>query len=218
MKRLMPALILLLTLPSSLVVQEQTTPLPDRWRGLIVDQSTPEDAIRVLGRPSSDKVTSLTVYHINAWVTRRRKEKIFRRLEFKKPEGIDKAILCFLDNKLVMIELDLKSGISPNGLANIYGVSFRPMVSEVSEGLNPRDFERDQGRVYPRVYPVTYYMVAVSPQSFISAMVGNVPSFGGALARTMGIPDREGSFPGKVEILQIISRTLENRDGADQLR
>ena len=61
-------------------------------------------------------------------------------------------------------------------------------------------------------------MVAVSEKSFVEAMVGNVPSLGGALARSAGIPDQPGTFPGKVEFVTLVSRTLENRDGADVLK
>jgi hypothetical protein len=198
--------------------QEQDRPLPDRWRGLILNQSTPEDAIRVLGQPTSDKLNRLTVYRIQGWLTKATKEKIFRTLEFKKPEGIDKAWLAFSEGKLVAITLDVKKGIAPAGLSNIYGVEFQPMVSSVDIGFNPGHYERNQGRVYPKTYPTVYSMVAVSENSFVDAMVSNVPSFGGALAQSAGIPDQPGTFPGKVEFVSLVSRKLENRDGADVLK
>ncbi|MBA3442197.1 MAG: hypothetical protein H0T92_20250 [Pyrinomonadaceae bacterium] len=135
--------------------QEQDKPMPDRWRGLILDQSTPDDAIRVLGQPSKDKTDNLAPSRIDAWITKKRKEKIFRLLEFKKSEGIDHAWLWFLDNKLVSILLDLKKGtVSPNALNNIYGVQFQPMVSGLDLAMSPRDYERNEGRVYPKTYPV----------------------------------------------------------------
>ncbi len=49
-------------------------------------------------------------------------------------------------------------------------------------------------------------------------MISNVPSFAGALAKSVGVPDDPGTFPGKVAMIQLISRTLENRDGADVLK
>jgi hypothetical protein len=208
----------LMTVPSFTCAQEQERPLPDRWRGLILDQSTPEDAIRVLGTPAIDKMGSLSAFRIQSWLTKKTKERIFRTLEFKKPEGIDKAFLSFLDGKLVAITLDMKKGIAPGALSNIYGIEFQPMVGATDIAFRPRDYETTQGRVYPKTYPTVYSMVGVSEKSFVDAMVTNVPSFGGALARSAGIPDQPGTFPGKVEFVTLISRTLENRDGADVLK
>lgn len=198
--------------------QDIDSPKPDRWRGLVLDQSTPDEAINILGKPSKDGIGRLNGGKIQSWLTKRTKEKIFRTLEFKKPEGIDKAWLTFLDGKLVAIMLDVKKGIAPAGLSNIYGIEFQPMVGAADAGFRPRDYERNQGRVYPKTYPTVYSMVGVSEKSFVDAMVSNVPSFGGALARSAGIPDQPGTFPGRVEFVTLISRTLENRDGADVLK
>lgn len=203
----------------TITTQEQDSPKPDRWRGLIIDQSTPEDASRILGNPAKDKVGSLTVYSLHRWVSKKHKEKVFRNLEFKKPEGVEKATLSFLNDKLVMITLDIKSGtVAPNALSNIYGVPFQPMVSAMDLALFSKDYEQNQGKVYPKTYPTTYALAAISERSFVSAMISNVPSFLGALGKSAGVQDEPGSFPGKVEFIQIISRTLENKDGADVLK
>jgi hypothetical protein len=58
---------LILILSFGAVAQEQDKPMPDRWRGLVIDQSTPEDAIRILGEPKKDKVGSLTVMDVRSW-------------------------------------------------------------------------------------------------------------------------------------------------------
>lgn len=216
MKRLI--LIVLFLLPIPVYAQEQEAPLPDRWRGLVLDQSTPEDAIKVFGKPKKDVMTRLTSTAIQNWLSKKCKERVFRTLEFNKPEGVDKAFLSFLDNKLVAITIDVKKGISPAGLANIYGIPFQPAIGALDIAMRPRNYEQHQGQVYPRIFPTVYSMVAVSERSFVDAMVTNVPSFGGALARSMGIPDQPGSLPGKVEFISLISRTLENKDGADVLR
>lgn len=51
------------------VAQGQGKPMPDRWRGLVIDESTPEDAIRILGQPQSDKLSDLPVRRLNNWIT-----------------------------------------------------------------------------------------------------------------------------------------------------
>ena len=191
--KLLTKTFLLLTIVSLCVnfvlAQEQDSLKPDRWRGLVLDQSAPEDAIRILGKPDKDKVGSLTIYELNRWVTKKQKEKIYRNLEFKldKKEGVQKATLSFLNDKLVMNTLDVKSGtVAPNGLSNIYDISFYPMVSAMDLALFEKDYERNQGKIYPKTYPTVYSLVAVSERSFVSAMMSNVPSFLGALGKSAG--------------------------------
>lgn len=217
---LLAALILSLLCVPTAFGQEQTKPLPDRWHGFVLEQSTPDDAFKVFGKPSKDSITSFDPNPISHWITKRRKEKIFRSLEYKKPtEGVDKAWLIFLEGKLVSIALQLKGGaVSPNALGAIYGVEFTPVIGQSDLAFSPRDFERNQGRIYPKTYPTVYNLVATSTNSFIAAGVGNVPSFGGALARSAGVPDKPGSFPGTVVFISLVSRTMENKDGADVLK
>src|SRR5436190_20578671 len=78
---------------------------PDRWRGLILSESTPEDAIQVLGKAEKDEANQpLRVFGgVSHWLTKRQKEKIFRVIEFKlgKEQGVQKADMYFLDGKLV---------------------------------------------------------------------------------------------------------------------
>src|SRR5438445_9485595 len=100
---------------------------PDRWHGLVLGESTVSDAAKTLGTADKDEANqSMRVFGgVNRWITKRQKEKIFRVLEFKlgKEQGVQKATLYFLDDKLVRLNLDLKGGaVSPNGLSGIYGV------------------------------------------------------------------------------------------------
>lgn len=59
--RIAPAVLLIFLCVGFVCAQEQDRPMPDRWRGLILDQSTHEDVIRVLGKPKSDKPSELSV-------------------------------------------------------------------------------------------------------------------------------------------------------------
>lgn len=189
---------------------------PDRWHGLTLDQSTTADAIRLLGKPKADRVSPLSATPVESWVSSKRKKKIFRTLEYKNPAPkVEKAWLTFLDDRLVSIMLDMKQGtVSPNALSNIYGTSFRPVFDSLTVALSPRDFQRDRGEVYARSYPVVYHLVGVTDRSFVTAMISNSVGVG----KMLGLPDGQGSFPGKVAFLQLISRTMENRDGTDVLR
>ena len=215
MRKLLPLLILIFAY--SAFGQQ-----PDRWHDLILDRSTPEDALKILGPAKKDDVNRLMIFGgISKWITKKQKEKIFRTLsfDFGKEADVQKAWLSFLDGKLVMINLDLKSGkISPDGLANIYGASFYPLISALDIGVFQKNYEQNQGKIYPKTYPTVYNLAAVAEKSFIGAMIANVPTFLGALGKSMGIPDEPNSFPGKVAFVYLISRTLENKDGADILK
>lgn len=186
--------------------------MPDRWRGLVIDEATPEKAIEILGIPSVDKLDSFRVYKIEDWVTKAIREKKFRRLEYKNIEGLDKVILAFQDSKLVFIELNPKK-LDPDALENAFGVEFTPAFSKFDKALSPGNFGKETGRA--KSFPTFYYLYATAPKTFLVAGINN-SSFGSLLG-TKGVNDDIG-FPGKVMQLQFISRTLENRDGTDVLK
>lgn len=184
---------------------------PDRWRGLIIDESTPENAMTILGTPNADKTDSFRVYKIEDWLTKSIREKKWRRLEYKNVEGFDKVILAF-DTKLVFIELNPKK-LDPDVLENAYGVSFTMTADKFIRAMEPGRISNETGRT--RSFPSFYYLYAKPEKTFILASVANT-SFG-AMLGAKSINDDVG-FPGKVTILQIISRTLENRDGVEILK
>lgn len=195
---------------------------PDRWRGMILDESTPDDAIKAFGKPKKDGIDKFIFYGaVGNSLSKRTKEKIFRHLryEFGKKEGVQMAVLTFLEDKLVGVLLDVKSGeVNPNGLANIYGVPFTPAIGALDLAFFPKNTEINQGRAYPKTYPTVYDLVGPAEKSIVVAMISNVPSVFGALGKSMGLPDTPGTFPGKVEMMWLISRKLENKDGADFLK
>jgi hypothetical protein len=200
--------------------QEQSSPQPDRWRGLVIDESTPEDASRILGAPKKDREGGLRTYPLNQRLTLDHNSKGFRKLYYEKLEGVEHVELVFRDNKLVAIELHPEKSIPATNLPNLYAIDFVPKISKGEQTFSPGDFERNKGNVYPKNYPIVYYLVSRTPKTFVSAMVdnGGVGNmlFGSQRQKT-GEDDR-GGFPGKVEIIQIISLKLENRQGADVLK
>ncbi|HLM00128.1 MAG TPA: hypothetical protein VK400_03670 [Pyrinomonadaceae bacterium] len=192
------------------------SPKPDRWRGLVIDEATPDDAIKLLGKPDKDKTDSLQIFGIRDWLTKDIKQKKYRVLGYEKPEGLDYVVLGFLDEKLVFIKLDPKK-LPTNALARAYGIEFAPNFNGINVAFNPKNFERNQGKLYPKNYPAVYDLIAVSEKTFLCAAVDN-SSFGSVLKEAMGVPDSTISFPGKIIYLQIVSRKLENLDGVDQLK
>lgn len=192
------------------------SPKPDRWRGLVIDEATPDDAIKLIGRPKKDKTDSLQIFGIKDWLTKDIKQKKYRVLGYEKPEGLDYVMLGFLEDKLVFIKLDPKK-LPTNALARAYGIDFAPNFNGIDIAFSPKNYERNQGKVYPKNYPAVYDMIAVSEKTFLCAAIDN-SSFSSVLKEAMGVPDSTISFPGKIIYLQIVSRKLENLDGIDQLK
>jgi hypothetical protein len=211
------ALLLCLTLTfcASALSQEQDKPMPDRWHGLIINQSTPEEAIKALGQPVSDKNESFRPYPFDKRIST--KGKTFRQLKFKEIKGLDSARLVFTDDKLVCIFLDLKDKIAASAIQNNYGIEFEPKISAMNSSNNPNDYERHEGKLYPKNYPAGYYLVGTTPEVWIGAAIDN-SSFGAMMLGSSRGSTGSGAFPGKAAALIILSRSLENREGADVLK
>ena len=196
--------------------QTDDAPQPDRWRGLVIDAASPDDAIAKFGKPKADKITSLPVSGVRVWLTKEIKNKKFRMLAFKKVGDANSAVLGFLDDKLVFIVFETKD-LAPSALSAAYGIDFSPNFDGVDVALSPENFERTQGKIYPKNYPATYDLIGVAAKTFICAGVSNA-GFSAILKQSIGVADSKLAFPGKVLVVQIVSRTLENRDNINQLK
>jgi hypothetical protein len=212
------ALLFLLALAfcaSALAQEGQDKPMPDRWHGLIIDQSTPEDAIKALGQPASDKNETFRPYPFDKRIST--KGKTFRHLKFKDIKGLDSALLVFTGDKLICISLDLKDSIPASAIQNNYGIEFEPKIGAMSASSNPNDYERHEGKLYPKNYPAGYYLVGTTPEVWIGAAINN-SSFGSMMLGSSRGSTGSGAFPGKAQSVIILSRSLENREGSDVLK
>ena len=187
---------------------------PNSWRGLTLDESSIEDAVTALGEPMKRKENVKLRTKISQWLGKKMK---FTRLVFKVEGNIDKALLYFRDGNLRVIEIDPKKKINPNSLSDAYGIDFLPKVADIEIGFLPDQYERNQGKIYPKNYPTVYHLIGVSESSFVVARVGNL-SFGGAIKKSARIPHEAGSFPGKVELVQIVSKELQDTAGFEALK
>ena len=108
----------------------------DGWQGLFIDESTPQDAKRVLGEPVNDELDRLNIRVVDRWLSSKQKDKAFRKLTFRRIEKVDKVELFFLDDKLVMMRLDLGplgENWSPDSLNARFSVNFIPLKRILSE-------------------------------------------------------------------------------------
>lgn len=209
--RLFVASVLILVVAAPLAAQEaQSFELKvDGWRGLVLDQTTPADAVRLLGTPASDKTDRVEVHNVDKWVAEKRREKIFRKLVFKKLDPVERAELYFLDDKLVMIRLwyGKDSKLPAREIPAAYGADFLLVESGVPKDSTPAMYEGQKESLIPKVYPTIYYMVTVAPSSFVSAAVmnGSVKS----VLKEMVRKPTTNPFPGKVLYVEMVSRRLE---------
>lgn len=176
---------------ASVFAQSDNRPRPDGFRGLILNQTTSKEAIEMLGQPVSDKLDRLDISKIGKWLDPKHKEKIFRHLTFKKVGNFRTIDLSFLDEKLMMVELEFGKNLKPEKLENLFGVGFAIVGG-------PSDLPDEPGR-YPPPFFATYYpdsftLVGISDQVFIWANC----------SASTGIPT-------SVDRMRLVSRALEKK-------
>jgi hypothetical protein len=198
-------------------VQDQDSPLPDRWRGLVIDESVPEDAIRILGKPDKDRIEGESTYPLNRRITLDEDSKDARKLTFEHLEGMTSVDLLFRDNTLVLIELRPNKKIRASALGRIYKIHFSPKFSSIYD-VSPRAY--DNRGLQPVDYPPVYFLISLADTTYVSAEIksGIAGALLGKNQRGKISSDDDGGYPGNVNKIQLISRRLDNREGADILK
>jgi hypothetical protein len=199
------ALIVIIVLAPSGFSQQTNAYKPDGWQGLTLDQSTPEDAVRTLGQPVSDKTDRLHIHLIDKWITPKHQQKIFRVLTFKNVGHAKQAKLAFLDNKLVRILIDYKEKKFPaKDLKEVFGFDFVLIEGGIPSGSTPSMYEGQKEGRERDTYPAAYFTISVTPRSLIFAFVGR-GGIKGAFDQANNLKTKE---PGSLLHLDLLSRTL----------
>ena len=170
----------------------QTVATPDGFKGLMLNESTVDDTITALGTPDADKVDSLDVSKLSKWLEPKHKEKVFRKLTYKNRD-FSKIELSFLDNKLVMIDLNFAKRYDVKKISNLFAVPFAVLGGPINLPDKPGQMP---GGFLATTYPAYYTMVAISDKTFL---IANCASEG------------NGTSPGSVERTRQISRVLEKK-------
>ena len=176
---------------SGAVFAQTNAPRPDGFRDLIFVKTTSKDAIEMLGQPAADKVDALDISKVGKWLDAKHKEKIFTHLTFKKVGDFRTLKLSFLDDKLVMIELEFGKNVMPEKLRNIFGVGFAivggPSDLPDKPGQYPPGFDATH-------YPDSFTLVGISDQAFMWANC----------SASTGVPTG-------VDKVRLVTRTLEKK-------
>ena len=171
------------------------SPRADGFRGLILNQTTSEEAVRILGQPVTDRNDRLDLAKLSKWLDPKHKEKIFRQLSFKNVGDFSQIHLSFLENKLMMIELEFKKILFPARLNDLFGLEFAVIGAQGSPSDLPSEPGKYPFRFIPVFYPFNYNLIGISDKTFIwvDCSTGD--------ART----------PGKIDRSRQVSRVLEKK-------
>jgi len=202
-----------LTIALCLTVNAQQAQ-PDKWKGLVLDESTPEDAVHLLGQPKESKPQKIRIQKIGDWLGKEIKREL-PHLRWEEAAGMKSVDAYFLDGKLVALELMPKIEVRAASLESIYGVEFKHLISNAGRiAAGPGAYQRDRGETFSNKDEMLYHVGAKAERSFLVAWceVG----FGEGLKRAYGA-GTDSTRAGKVRLLQMYSRRVENRDGADTL-
>ena len=197
-------------------------PRPDGWAGMVLNVSSPDDAIRLFGKPDKDKdKIPLDLPRPLTWLSDRFKEKVFRTITYKKLRDYKQVQFSFLDGKLVSITMEASNAeleenwIDPDDLEQLFGVAFKPHKRKYNSKLpSPSEFQANGPTELKKDdYAYWYDMIAVSEKSFVVAIADNYQYRSGLfdspdVKRRKKINARGTRYPGYVSNIEIISRTL----------
>ena len=219
--RVFASIIIVLFYAASLSAQVND-PRPDGWRGMVLNVSSPDDAISLFGAPVRDKYKiALELPRPLSWLSDKYKEKAFRTLTYKKLHDYKQVQLSFLDSKLVLISLEAPNAeleqnwIDPDDLGGLFAVNFKPHKRKYNSRLpSPSEFQANApDELKKDEYAYWYDMIAVSQNSFIVAIADNYQYRSGLfdspdVKRRKKINAKGARYPGYVSDIQIISRSL----------
>lgn len=212
----------LIFLCATAAVAQDNPTAADRWAGMVLNASTPDDAVRLLGAASKDKdKVVLDLPRPLSWLSDKCKEKVFRRLTYKRIQEYQNVQFSFLDGKLVSISMEAANAefedkwLDPDDLEKLFGVVFKPHHRNYGSKLPPpAEFQANAASELKKdEYDYWYDMIAVGENSFIVAIADNYKYISGLFEkpeakRRKKINSQGTRYPGYVSDIEIVSRTL----------
>jgi hypothetical protein len=191
-------MMVLLAVSVPVFTQDSDKPQPDRWRDLVLDQSTPADASKVLGKPTRRGMT----------VAKETGDRLLE-LEWKLTEDFELVEMQFTGGKLSSITLTKpKKAIAAFTVPKIYQLNFDVKIGESVRLSEASNSALHQEKVYPKSYPPRYTLVALTDRSLVQCEVLNVGTGQDAPDATRGADDPP--FPGIVNVIRLTTRRDQN--------
>ena len=190
-------------------------------QNLKIDESTPEDVIKILGKPVSDNFDDFAVggkngifeTSITPLFLTISNEKIFRKLVYGKIGETDDITFRFYEGKLFQIIFDYDLGRKAKkfpaiDLGQKYGIDF-VILQGVTKDSKITDFEGQKENSLPKVYGVLYTVLSVQKDVIYFVRIDNNNSKG-FWKNIAGRATKE-MFPGFLGEMHLISRRLEKK-------
>lgn len=185
----------------------------DRWNGLVIDETTPEQAIAKLGKPKADTKGEYANLWFERSLTNDIRKPIYRILEFGEVGVSTHIMLTFSAGKLVAITAYPKDAPASE-LVSKLGTGWRLPVKDAATDFEEWDQPRSSE---PRTlvtdntkgpWTMGYGMIAKTPKVF--SLVSVIP---GVQDMSRTSVSESGPFWGNVMNLEIVSRSLERKPG-----
>jgi hypothetical protein len=147
MLKILPLFLLVLALN----VFSQDKPSLDKWRGMVLDVTTPAQALEVFKTPKEDKPSQgFRPLKYNEWFAVK-DNKSFRIIHWENIEGFSDVKLYFLNEKLVVIHLEPQK-LGASLLNQTYGVEFEPVYTGFDKAVDQKNYDRANGKAYARSF------------------------------------------------------------------
>jgi hypothetical protein len=193
---------------------------PDRWKGLILNETTPQQAIQVLGTPKKDETGTIDKLvrakmfgssGSGAFVWARRTD-VVRMVLYENLEDFETVSLMFKDDTLAMIHLmpNKNNKIAAKDFEALYETAaFRTVYA--NQDFWNQDYLIDQGTrtLRPKTFPDTYWLIGMkkpAASTFVIGTVLNFPGWGRMLAQGLGAADP--NVPGLIGAIDLMSTAL----------
>lgn len=205
----------------SLISPNSSTFTDKLLQELKLDVSSPEDAIKLLGKPAKDEFDDFSLggkhgifqVSIKRIIQTKNNSKAYRKLMYKKLGETDDVTLRFYEGKLVHIIFDYDLGqkekrIPANSLSGKYKADFI-ILQGLTKDSKLSDFEGQKENTVPKVYEVLYTLLSVQKDEIYFVRVENNDSKG--FWRSIAKKPTKEMFPGFALEMHLISRSLEKK-------
>ncbi|MBX7171139.1 MAG: hypothetical protein K1X72_09285 [Pyrinomonadaceae bacterium] len=197
-------------------------------KDLKLNSSTVDEVIAKFGKPikDKDKISLKSELELQNWLIEKSSAKVFRVIEYKNLQDYEKVRFAFVDDKLAVIILELPSAITenfyiaPDELEELFSLKFKPWKWTFGKKLPQLiDFQQSSpNELKKEDYSYWYNLIALAEDYFIATRINNYKNIEGIIDRHKTENNRRKQinanrkFPGFVENIQIISRTLESKN------
>jgi hypothetical protein len=177
----------------------------------LLEKTSPEQAIKILGKPQLDETKRLGILFVGEWVDEKFKKKEARVLSFFPFEDLVKIKLSFFDERLMAINFIVDKDIYAVQLANIYKIQFVPVFNDFGMKTSISEFEKRSKNVSVADFPRVHHLVGTNESSVLTARIFSGRELAADIRRENTGSQNEirmKPMTGKVTDIQILSRTI----------